>query len=127
MTFTAVGASVKASPQDLRTLERPKPPSPLAASIVLGWRAVLKVKHVPEQLFDVIAIPIVFTLMSTYLFGEPSPDPPAGICSTSCPERSSWPTCWSACTQESAQHRHRVASGEERRTVPRPRRPVRLS
>jgi ABC-2 type transport system permease protein len=69
MTFMAVGTSVKASPQNLPTLKRPKPPSALVASVALGWRAVLKVKHVPEQLFDVIAIPIVFTLMFTYLFG----------------------------------------------------------
>lgn len=48
---------------------RPRPPSPLAASAAFGWRALLKIKHVPEQLFDVIAIPIVFTVMFTYLFG----------------------------------------------------------
>ncbi len=30
---------------------------------------MLKIKHVPEQLADVIAIPIIFTLMFTYLFG----------------------------------------------------------
>jgi ABC-2 type transport system permease protein len=29
----------------------------------------LKIKHVPEQLFDVTAFPIMFTLMFTYLFG----------------------------------------------------------
>jgi len=34
-----------------------------------GWRALLKIKHVPEMLLDVIAIPVVFTLMFTYLFG----------------------------------------------------------
>jgi ABC-2 type transport system permease protein len=48
---------------------RPEPPRPLAASAAFGWRALLKIKHVPEQLFDVIAIPVVFTLMFTYLFG----------------------------------------------------------
>jgi ABC-2 type transport system permease protein len=48
---------------------RPEPPSALAASAAFGWRALLKIKHVPEQLFDVIAIPVVFTLMFTYLFG----------------------------------------------------------
>ncbi len=48
---------------------RPEPPGALAASAAFGWRAVLKIKHVPEQLFDVIAIPVVFTLMFTYLFG----------------------------------------------------------
>ena len=48
---------------------RPRPAGPLAASAAFGWRALLKIKHVPEQLFDVIAIPVVFTLMFTYLFG----------------------------------------------------------
>jgi ABC-2 type transport system permease protein len=49
----------------------PRPPSPsgLAASLTFGWRALLKIKHVPEQLADVIFIPILFTLMFTYLFG----------------------------------------------------------
>jgi ABC-2 type transport system permease protein len=48
---------------------RPEPPSAWAASAAFGWRALLKIRHVPEQLFDVIAIPVVFTLMFTYLFG----------------------------------------------------------
>ncbi len=48
---------------------RPAPPGALSASAAFGWRAMLKIKHVPEQLFDVIAIPVVFTLMFTYLFG----------------------------------------------------------
>jgi daunorubicin/doxorubicin transport system permease protein len=48
---------------------RPAPPRPIAASVAFAWRAVLKVKHVPEQALDVVAIPIVFTLMFTYLFG----------------------------------------------------------
>lgn len=48
---------------------RPEPPGPLAALAAFGWRALLKIRHVPEQLFDVIAIPVVFTLMFTYLFG----------------------------------------------------------
>ena len=48
---------------------RPSGASPISASITLGWRAMLKIKHVPEQLFDVTAFPIMFTLMFTYLFG----------------------------------------------------------
>jgi ABC-2 type transport system permease protein len=49
----------------------PKPPRPSAwsASVTFGWRAVLKIKHVPEQLFDVTAFPIIMVLMFTYLFG----------------------------------------------------------
>lgn len=48
---------------------RPKRPSALSASLTFGWRAVLKIKHVPEQLFDVTAFPIMMILMFTYLFG----------------------------------------------------------
>lgn len=48
---------------------RPPRPSALSASLTFGWRGLLKIKYVPEQLLDVIAIPIIFTLMFTYLFG----------------------------------------------------------
>ena len=49
--------------------DRPRRPSAWAASLTFGWRATLKIKHVPEQLFDVTAFPIIMTLMFTYLFG----------------------------------------------------------
>ena len=49
--------------------ERPSRPSALSASLTFGWRAILKIKHVPEQLFDVTAFPIIMTVMFTYLFG----------------------------------------------------------
>ena len=39
------------------------------ASPAFAWRAVLKIKHVPLQLFDVTAFPIMFVLLYTYLFG----------------------------------------------------------
>ncbi|WP_049566980.1 ABC transporter permease [Streptomyces sp. SBT349] len=48
---------------------RPPRPSALSASLTFGWRAMLKIKHVPEQLFDVTVFPIMMTLMFTYLFG----------------------------------------------------------
>ena len=48
---------------------RPEPPGPLSASLTLGWRALLKIKHVPFQLFDVTAFPLMFTLLFTFLFG----------------------------------------------------------
>lgn len=48
---------------------RPEPPGALANVMTFGWRALLKVKHMPEQLFDVIVTPIMFTVMFTYLFG----------------------------------------------------------
>ena len=48
---------------------RPRRPSPLSTAITFAWRAMLKIKHVPEQLFDVTASPVIFLLMFTYLFG----------------------------------------------------------
>jgi ABC-2 type transport system permease protein len=48
---------------------RPPRPSALSASRIFAWRALLKLKHVPEQLSDVIGIPVIFTLGFTYLFG----------------------------------------------------------
>ncbi|WP_199516516.1 ABC transporter permease [Nucisporomicrobium flavum] len=48
---------------------RPPRAGAWSASLTFGWRAILKIKHVPEQLFDVTAFPIIMTLMFTYLFG----------------------------------------------------------
>ncbi|MDQ5811035.1 MAG: ABC transporter permease [Actinomycetota bacterium] len=53
----------------LSSRARPQRPNALSASLTFGWRALLKIKHVPEQLFDVTAFPIMFTLIFTYLFG----------------------------------------------------------
>ncbi|HTV23670.1 MAG TPA: ABC transporter permease, partial [Polyangiaceae bacterium] len=46
-----------------------KPTTALSAVITLAWRAMLKIKHVPFQLFDVTITPIMFTLLFTYMFG----------------------------------------------------------
>ncbi|HEY8945624.1 MAG TPA: ABC transporter permease [Polyangiaceae bacterium] len=48
---------------------RPAPVSALSAVVTLAWRALLKIKHVPFQLFDVTITPIMFTLLFTYVFG----------------------------------------------------------
>jgi ABC-2 type transport system permease protein len=53
----------------LSTAPRPEPAGPLAAALAFGWRGMLKVKHVPEQLVDVTITPVMFVLMFTYLFG----------------------------------------------------------
>jgi ABC-2 type transport system permease protein len=49
----------------------PRPPRAgrLSAALTFGWRGMLKVKHVPEQLLDVTITPVMFVLMFTYLFG----------------------------------------------------------
>ena len=53
----------------LSRTERPPRPGPVSASLTLGWRALLKIKHVPFQLLDVTAFPLMFTLLFTFLFG----------------------------------------------------------
>ena len=53
----------------LSTRTRPPRASALGASLTFAWRALLKIKHVPMQLFDVTMFPIMFTLIFTYLFG----------------------------------------------------------
>jgi ABC-2 type transport system permease protein len=53
----------------LATGPRPAAPSAMSAVITLAWRAMLKIKHVPFQLFDVVITPIMFTLLFTYIFG----------------------------------------------------------
>jgi ABC-2 type transport system permease protein len=47
----------------------PRRAGALTASATFGWRAMLKIKHEPKQLTDVIAIPVVFTVLFTYIFG----------------------------------------------------------
>jgi ABC-2 type transport system permease protein len=49
----------------------PRPPraSAVSATLTFGWRGMLKVKHVPEQLLDVTITPVMFVVMFTYLFG----------------------------------------------------------
>ncbi len=53
----------------LASTARPPKASALSAAVTFGWRGMLKVKHVPEQLLDVTITPVMFVLMFTYLFG----------------------------------------------------------
>ena len=53
----------------LSSTPRPPRPGALSAAMTFGWRGMLKIKHVPEQLIDVTLTPVLFTLMFTYLFG----------------------------------------------------------
>jgi ABC-2 type transport system permease protein len=64
-TETGIGAVGEV----ISSVARPPRPSALANAFTFGWRAVLKIKHLPEQLFDVTIFPLLFTLMFTYLFG----------------------------------------------------------
>jgi ABC-2 type transport system permease protein len=53
----------------LASTPRPPRPSLSAQCVAFGWRGMLKIKHVPEQLLDVTITPVLFLLMFTYLFG----------------------------------------------------------
>ena len=72
-TATTGDTETVATPEAVRAALASAPPTrapgPLSASLTFWWRAMLKIKHVPEQLFDVTAFPIMFLLMFTYLFG----------------------------------------------------------
>ena len=59
----------RSATQVLEQVARPPRPSALSNALVFGWRAVLKFKHVPEQLFDLVMTPIMFTLLFTFVFG----------------------------------------------------------
>jgi ABC-2 type transport system permease protein len=70
---TSPGTSAVAEEVALRkalsSSKRPPRASALSAALTFGWRGMLKVKHVPEQLLDVTITPVMFVLMFTYLFG----------------------------------------------------------
>jgi ABC-2 type transport system permease protein len=53
----------------LSSTSRPPPASAVSAALTFGWRGMLKVKHVPEQLVDVTVTPVMFVLLFTYIFG----------------------------------------------------------
>jgi oleandomycin transport system permease protein len=38
--------------------------------LTLAWRSLLKLKHSPDQLLDVLLLPITFVLMFVFLFGK---------------------------------------------------------
>ena len=66
---TLEGADTAAVRRAISTTERPPRPGRLSTALTFGWRGMLKVKHVPEQLLDVTVTPVMFLLMFTYLFG----------------------------------------------------------
>jgi len=61
--------ALPAKPAALVWRPKTRSASALSATGTLAWRAMLKIKHVPFQLFDVTITPIMFTLLFTYMFG----------------------------------------------------------
>jgi ABC-2 type transport system permease protein len=71
VTRTRPAAAAEDAPlrKALTSRARPSRASALSASLTFGWRGMLKVKHVPEQLLDSTMTPVLFTLLFTYMFG----------------------------------------------------------
>jgi ABC-2 type transport system permease protein len=63
------GGGEEAVKSALSSSPRPPRPGAFSAAMTFGWRGMLKIKHVPEQLIDVTLTPVLFTLMFTYMFG----------------------------------------------------------
>ncbi|MGI8730273.1 MAG: ABC transporter permease, partial [Solirubrobacteraceae bacterium] len=53
----------------ISSVSRPPRAGAVSAALTFGWRGMLKVKHVPEQLLDATITPIMFVVMFTYIFG----------------------------------------------------------
>ena len=66
---TKQNADAAAVRQALASTPRPPRPSAVSAGLTFGWRGMLKIKHVPEQLIDVTITPVLFTLLFTYMYG----------------------------------------------------------
>ena len=49
--------------------DRVRPTAAVMQSLTMTHRGLLKIKHNPQQLFDVIVLPIVFTVMFSSIFG----------------------------------------------------------
>jgi ABC-2 type transport system permease protein len=64
-----MNAEAEALRKALSSTPRPPRASAVSAALAFGWRGMLKVKHVPEQLLDVTITPVMFVLLFTYLFG----------------------------------------------------------
>ncbi len=66
LTDAADQAAVR---QAISSTSPPPAASAASAAMTFAWRAMLKVKHVPEQLLDVTITPVMFVVMFTYIFG----------------------------------------------------------
>ncbi len=68
-TLDVSAADTAAVRRAISSTARPPRPGPLSTAVSFGWRGMLKISHVPEQLLDVTVTPVMFVLMFTYLFG----------------------------------------------------------
>lgn len=45
------------------------PPNVFSQVLIFTWRAIAKVRQTPEMVLDILVMPVLFTVMFTYLFG----------------------------------------------------------
>lgn len=69
MTTTLTSPARQSNTRAIEATDRIGLREAIAHSLTLAHRGLLKVKHNPEQLFDVVIQPIIFTFMFTYIFG----------------------------------------------------------
>ncbi|MEM7117582.1 MAG: ABC transporter permease [Chloroflexota bacterium] len=68
-TPTPNSPTIDISLQRLSSAARPVKPTALSASLTIAWRAMLKIKHNPMLLFDLFLLPIIITLLFSFIFG----------------------------------------------------------
>ncbi len=69
MTTTINPTQHSVAPAQLPTARSIRLAQTAANTLTMAYRGLLKIKHNPEQLFDVVIQPVIFTLMFTYIFG----------------------------------------------------------
>ncbi|TFI45621.1 ABC transporter permease [Rhodococcus sp. 1R11] len=70
MTITVThDAPTTIDPADRHVPKYIGPARTAAQSVTMGYRGLLKLRHNPEQLTDVVLLPVIFTLMFSYIFG----------------------------------------------------------
>lgn len=69
MSTTPIAIAAETARLEAFAKQRPPRASAMSAALVFAWRGMLKVKHIPEQLIHVLMIPVMFSVMFTYLFG----------------------------------------------------------
>ncbi|RVW01555.1 ABC transporter permease [Rhodococcus spongiicola] len=69
MTTTLTSPARTTATRTIEAVDRISPQAAVAHSFTMAYRGILKIKHNPQQLFDVVLSPIIFTAMFTYIFG----------------------------------------------------------
>ena len=72
--YTSTGAATLApiaDPLDIAARTRPRTSlqDTVSQTLTMAWRSLRKMRRNPEQFFDVIIQPLLFTAMFTYIFG----------------------------------------------------------